>query len=503
MIFHLFAERRPSKAIADTICLCYDKWNDYGFCTAFDVYYCDSDKTTFKLGWLKIAKRGMTCQLRTFDELPKTFSSLDSSFYSLGQSREYYEEIARLGTEKSNEIMIALRDTAFDLSLFETFREEEAMSVSLLRQVDAFTVVNQFHRIATGGAILTRYCFSYNPNNISNRHGFNSLTFEVVPDSKPPSNVHVLIGRNGTGKTTLINNLIYALYTNKSQYGSFSYIDGEETDIGKFANVICVAFSPFDEYPTKDDDLIMCNECVMPYSFIGLDKKSADLSVSNLKQFLDAFEICMSNEQRKTLLLRSVEILMNDPAFSNSGIRQVIEKGNDDKSRISEIFQTLSSGHKVVLLIIACCVEKITEQSLVVIDEPENHLHPPLLSALIRALSDLLIDRNGVAIISTHSPVVLQEVSRDCVWMLRRARNNLIAERPKLQTFGAGVGTLTNEVFGLEVAKSGFHEMLVAAAKENRNYEDALAVFDGNLGDEACFLLRSILFAQGKEWQDD
>lgn len=46
------------------------------------------------------------------------------------------------------------------------------------------------------------------------------------------------------------------------------------------------------------------------------------------------------------------------------------------------------------------------------IDEPEGHLHPPLLSAFVRALSELLVNRNGVAIIATHSPVVLQEVPR-------------------------------------------------------------------------------------------
>jgi hypothetical protein len=35
---------------------------------------------------------------------------------------------------------------------------------------------------------------------------------------------------------------------------------------------------------------------------------------------------------------------------------------------------------------------------------------PPLLAAMMRALSDLLVDRNGVAVVATHSPVVLQEV---------------------------------------------------------------------------------------------
>ncbi|MDK7046806.1 AAA family ATPase, partial [Escherichia coli] len=97
----------------------------------------------------------------------------------------------------------------------------------------------------------------------------------------------------------------------------------------------------------------------------------------------------------------------------------------------------------------------------VLIDEPESHLHPPLLSAFIRALSDLLLDRNGLSIIATHSPVVLQEVPKRCVWKINRSRLSTESRRPDIETFGENVGILTREVFGLEVVKSGFHDLLV------------------------------------------
>lgn len=62
------------------------------------------------------------------------------------------------------------------------------------------------------------------------------------------------------------------------------------------------------------------------------------------------------------------------------------------------------------------------------LDEPESHLHPPLLSAFIRSLSELLILRNGVAIIATHSPVILQEVPKRCAWILNRSGISAKAE---------------------------------------------------------------------------
>jgi predicted ATP-dependent endonuclease of OLD family len=138
-------------------------------------------------------------------------------------------------------------------------------------------------------------------------------------------------------------------------------------------------------------------------------------------------------------------------------------------------------------------VELVDERTLVVLDEPEGHLHPPLLSAFIRAVADLLVARNGVALISTHSPVVLQEVPRCCVWMLRRSRTQSAVERPSIETFGESVGILTREVFGLEVTDSGFHQLVSAVARQpGRTYEAVEQHFGGQLGAEARALSRSL-----------
>ncbi|WP_269781216.1 AAA family ATPase [Photobacterium carnosum] len=47
------------------------------------------------------------------------------------------------------------------------------------------------------------------------------------------------------------------------------------------------------------------------------------------------------------------------------------------------------------------------------IDEPESHLYPPLLSAFIRDLSELFHNRNGVSIIATHSTLLYCKRSQD------------------------------------------------------------------------------------------
>jgi len=162
-----------------------------------------------------------------------------------------------------------------------------------------------------------------------------------------------------------------------------------------------------------------------------------------------------------------------------------------EKSR--KIFKNLSSGHQIVLLTITRLVESVEERTLVLLDEPESHLHPPLLSAFVRSLSELLVYRNGVAIIATHSPVILQEVPKNSVWKLRRNGAEAIAERPEIETFGENVGTLTREVFGLEVTQSGFHKLLQDAVNQNQNFEQTMQMFGNELGSEARAILRALI----------
>ena len=159
----------------------------------------------------------------------------------------------------------------------------------------------------------------------------------------------------------------------------------------------------------------------------------------------------------------------------------------------SQLFRKLSSGHKIVLLTITKLVETVEEKTLVVMDEPESHLHPPLLSAFIRALSDLLIRRNGVSIIATHSPVVLQEVPSSCVWKIVRHGSAAKATRPQTETFGENVGILTREVFGLEVTRSGFHRMLAEAIGPTDTLETVLAKFGNEVGSDGRALISSML----------
>ncbi|MFR2767106.1 MAG: AAA family ATPase [Thomasclavelia sp.] len=142
--------------------------------------------------------------------------------------------------------------------------------------------------------------------------------------------------------------------------------------------------------------------------------------------------------------------------------------------------------------------ETIEEKTLVLLDEPETHLHPPLVSSFIRCLSELLMSTNAVAIIATHSPIILQEVPKNCVWILDRSGWNCSISRPRFETFGESYNNLVEEVFGLEIQKSGFHKMIADEVDKLNNYDELIEKFGNQLGGDADIIART-LFLQKED----
>ena len=216
-----------------------------------------------------------------------------------------------------------------------------------------------------------------------------------------------------------------------------------------FSNAICVGFSAFDSLPTKLDDTII------PYIFIGLDNEDyygTNLSKIEIlsKKFEESVEKVFSSKMKKDLWFESLDILKYDIYFEESRILEnaksieiITEKNSSNPfEKVRKNFERLSSGHKVILLTITKIVQHIEEKSFVILDEPETHLHPPLLSAFVRALSNILIKKNAIALIATHSPIILQEIPSSCAWKMQRSKLEVALNKLNYETFGTNINSI-------------------------------------------------------------
>jgi predicted ATPase len=489
-----------------------DNWDDwFTFATMYWLLIFDAEGRRYPIGDVKIGQFAMSKDQRR-PKIPDQFDRLDERFFSLGQEDSYYDNLNKIGPKTRDRVLGGLRDVARDPELFDLALQEKVTGVSLLRSVSRSAVTGQFHRMAHGGERLTDYKFTYvgrkPPRGITPL----TLEFEVKPESYPPTNIHVLIGRNGVGKTTTLDSMARAIVDANAvaaKGGAFSpNVDGNASLFANLVSVTFSAFDPFEPLPNRRD-----KSTGVRYEYIGLkrlpDKEGRERppkSPDDLAADFGTSVLICRQGARASRWQRALRTLEADPLFKDHDVADLASTDSSEdeiKADARKLFKELSSGHKIVLLIITRLIELVEEKTLVLLDEPEAHLHPPLLSALVRALSDLLINRNGVAIIATHSPVVLQEVPRSCVWKIRRSGESAVAERPEIETFGENVGILTREAFGLEVTQSGFHKMLREAVAANPDFDAVVERFGGELGDEARAIARGLLAAHDDVEEDD
>ncbi|HRH76257.1 MAG TPA: AAA family ATPase [Cellvibrionaceae bacterium] len=500
----------------NTIYLKADNWDDYSFVTQFRVLAFSPEGVRRDIGNTKIGFIGQSELTRSQANLPDEFESLDGIYFSLGQDTDFYENIHALG-EWGRELIKNLQDLVILPERIPQLTDERVLSSSLLREITLTKIKGQFYRALNGLTKLTPYKFNFYRQS-SDHFNELSLGFNVRVDSKPGTNTHAIIGRNGIGKTTILNDMIEAITSPTTSKSKFKDVyGGADTEIDKsyFSRLVSVSFSAFDEFTPPDDQPDPAQGTC--YYYIGLktqsDKKTLKNAAMLQSDCLKSLFNCFENTQKATRWKHAIKKLESDDNFQSMGLIASEEIFNNIKATFdSEIIQRehfeektapllkgMSSGHAIVLLTITKLVDKVEEKTLVLLDEPECHLHPPLLSAFVRTLSELLLECNGVAIMATHSPVVLQELPLSCVWKVFRNGENIICSRPNIETFGENVGVLTSEVFGLESVRSGFHDLLKVSADAGGSYQEILEEYGYQLGLEGRAILKAMVFNRDRQ----
>ncbi|MDQ1002739.1 putative ATPase [Neobacillus niacini] len=525
-----------NKEKSSFIYLVEDNWNDWWkYRVLYQVYYKDEIEEVHYIGSVKIGEKDMGEEQDKIN-LPNHFSSpLDRKFFSLGQDKYYYENLNRISDQFRDEYLRYMNDIALDLDLFEKVKNLGVTSVALLRDMKAGTVKKTFNNLARGNSSLSEYNFRFVfPNEVKEDINY-ELTFESEPDSNPPTNVHALIGRNGVGKTHLLNKMVASLMSKKDQnkgLGEFSNTNIYQRKEKVFDNIIYLSFSAFDDAKYFNSKKIKRNG--IGYSYIGLKQKVRTKqstktivqtkSTDELRdELIEGIWFCKNIPSKRARLEQALSMLNNDPVFSMSGVSDLLtndeeeanvqRKADNEKRFLTEeekgllkehffeksfpICKKFSSGHNIVLLTITKLIQELEEKTLILLDEPESHLHPPLLSTFTRILSNLLVSRNGIGIIATHSPVIIQEVPRKCVWIMNRYGREMEFERPQIETFGENINILTKEVFSFEITNSGFHKLLNDVANKIDSYEEALDYFNNELGMEARVILKALYKLRG------
>ena len=535
---------KPSRgtppALADIV-LQQDAWDDHGFKTQYHVYYFDGDQDVF-VGNIKVLQRG---QLETLlSVLPEgPLEPLSEEFCSLGQSLDYYERLAAFPEELRNFLLRFLRDALADPLHAETFKHEKGWDVSVMRDLDLDSYVplartllerdysslpsiglNMTFRVAGWQEPLS-FNFAAPAQERIWANGFGAAKTRL------PERVAVLTGRNGSGKSTLMARLARVLHASQrdrrseaiSRLGSI-----EPPGIG-FSRVVTVAYSAFDTFQVPgvgvDERRQIAKDLQAGtgrYSFAGLRDIAAELEESlesegdavdarsgalddrialdrqantrlkSAEQLADEYARTVDAifyEGRGLLLLSVLRLLLADPSFSDIPDQSPMELlALEPKST----FMGWSTGLKIVMHATATLVARTERKSIILIDEPESHLHPPLLAAFMHSVRLILEANDAFAVVATHSPVVVQETLGRHVSIVNRVGDQITILPPRIETYGESIGEITDEVFRLHPGATDFHATLKAMVDAGLTTEQIDGHFDRGLSLQARAYVMSL-----------
>lgn len=492
--------------------LVQDNWDDYGYKTTFQVTLHMSPDESHDLGNIKIIEASRTSG---YTEMPKQpFAELPVGHASLGADLDYYETIYKLGRDVFEPFLRGLRDVAYDDDIKAGVEDSEAYQVSMLRFSGAKRTISDAARLLRASNLPTKrrsagFKVKFKTR-VARDTNFFTIDFDFQRRGGLPNRINALIGYNGSGKTRLLSNLAIVA----SGYGYGTKEDLLDDAAGRFVGtappfktVIVVSYSAFDTFvipgrTEAEKERLQESGDIFGYVYCGLRERSdgRDLNGDHAyrlrtpaeieAEFLSALERVRQGD-RLDSFLEILKPLLRDPSFQRIGLTQIY--ANRDNDDLGELFRGLSSGHKVVLKIVTELTAHISgsEPTLVLIDEPETHLHPPLLAAFLKSVRACLEAFDGYGIIATHSPVVLQETPAKYVQVLRRAADQNRVVAPSVETFGEAIGVITQEVFNLGDGSTDWHETLRSLARRN-TLDDIEDAFGRKLGFAARSYILSI-----------
>jgi ABC-type lipoprotein export system ATPase subunit len=461
------------------------RWDDYGHVTRFTVYYLPhKEDEGVRLGTVKILQRG---ELET--NLPERFTSLDDQFCSLGQDVGFYERVKELGPEVSQELLLGLKDVVFTPELYKTWKDERGFRNSLLRSSSALKALHE------AGGLFNSLPPLATPVKFKFRKllpGFEApheIDFDFQVQEGGLGRAVVLVGRNGAGKTALLARLAYAL----------SGLDQKDTaalspESPKLSPIIAISYSAFDNFPRPR----LRQELGVSYFYCGLRRlepfaddrrlQSQDADRVDLDWALAVFDDAMDRMDALGRKQQWEKLLVGAGIFDETDPPEVLDVAAES---FREWMSRLSSGHKIVLMILTNVLARIRPGSMLLFDEPELHLHPQLLSSLMRLLHQVLEEYDSYAVLGTHSPIVLQETPAHAVRIIeRQGRYPRVARYPG-ESFGENLTEIVRMAFRVDDDSSNYVRIMEQLLRK-MSRQQVMEFFRGNLSLQARMTLRAM-----------
>lgn len=449
----------------------YD-WNDYGWYTWYSLFYFKTREKGILIGELKVL-----CSENpdTNKVIPTSFDRLDKNFCSLGITSDYYRTLKRLfSKEECKRILIALQDCSIQIEHYERFKDKPGFKSSLCRDLVSERAWREAKYIINDMPLSEAYDikFLFHPKYNTELSVPFKLKFD--PDAMSLCRCSSIIGENGVGKTTMLGQLIDTLINEKTEniQGNFPL----------FSCVMAICTTPFDCFShivQKTD-----SPSLFPYYYFCANQNKEQAIDVIKKSVMAIRERKRNNEELFEVYDKIIEKEIPEVKGYEWWYYEVDENDNQkfiiDDNCLHDMLECFSSGQLQLFMLITFLFSKITYDSLLIIDEPEVHLHPRAIKDLFKLLIYFLGLFQSYCIVSTHSPLVVREMLGKFVYLMRRDDKALMLGKIGFETLGEDISVLYDEIFGYEEDTTYLGKKIVKLKAKGNNYRDIVRYFKEN-----------------------
>jgi predicted ATPase len=238
-----------------------------------------------------------------------------------------------------------------------------------------------------------------------------------------------------------------------------------------------------------------------PYIEYDLDRIEAEVNIKNKyyiekpsikEKIVSHLEAFGKFDLVKGKVLLSLNHVENYPGGMNNWISEIKKFGTPHSIETlwfpkNESFipmSSLSSGEFTLFFRFFHLIDQIVDNSIILIDEPETHLHPNWIKKYIKFLVSVFKHYKAHVFIATHSPLVVSDVPNSSIVGLS-GRNYTKIYRINRETMGTSSKELLRDVFLVKDSIGDFTQEYVKEIEKQiarEEYDKALAMYD-NLGD--------------------
>ena len=444
-------------------------WNDYGCHTWYSLFYFKSSTDKTFIGELKIMHKD---EDDTNSIIPKNFKSLSTDYCSVGISNSYYHSLKRLfSVDECEKILVALQDCAVQIERYEQYKDNSTFKVSLVRDLSSEKARREAKYIIHDTPLSDAYNIQYLFHPKYNLELSVPFRVKYNPEAKLYDRCVGIIGENGVGKTTMLGGMIDVLVNHKKE--------DLLHDFPLFSSIMAICTTPFDCFSDikQQDD----TASTIPYYYFCANQDK-DKAFSKIKESVKEIR---ERRFRETELFEYYDKIVTKELPETAQYDWWFYEEKDDLTvfRIDDkvlkvMLEKLSSGQLQLLLLITFIFRKINFDTLLVIDEPEVHLHPKAINVLFKLLIHLLDKFQSYCMVSTHSPLIVRELVGKNVFLMRRYGDDLELGKIGIETLGEDISLLYNEIFGYEEQATSLAKIIKQLKKEGKTYKDIVRILN-------------------------